>query len=536
MTSFLLRAAIVIISTGLLAAEAAPQAFDRAQLSQLGAMDQLPSANRAPHPTRALEGVVEGENYALGPGDELEIIVHGRVQLRQSEWVGSQGDIAVLPAGVVHAAGRTLTNVAAEIRALLSPLYPGSEVHVQLRNVRSFQVRVLGEVEHPGVYLATPMTRVSDIVQVAAAGARFPVEQAPEEVPSVGSGRRSGALRSVRLIRAGEETRTLDVLGAIRGWPTTIDPFLFDGDRIIVPPLASRVIVAGEVHVPGEHEVLPGEHLDDLLRLAGGIKPDAANQVLLRRSSGGGIRLIVSLASAAEAEILAGDRVYVPTNRELTHPPQVRIQGAVRRPGPYPLVAGDTVFNVLELAGGWLDEALPTRAYLVRGGQKFHRDAQQQRVLSIPDSLRTHDEWEYLIQASSRADGTAYLDLTDLEGPSNNPVLSADDVIVVPSRDDLVYVSGAVMRPGGLVWREGGDLDYYLGRAGGPTERADLRHSRLVLGSSGGWIELESGTTIGPGDTVWIPGKRRRDYWALLQESLSFVGQLATVYLVVTNI
>ncbi len=557
MTSLILRAAIAIVSIGLLAPGGHAQAFDSSQRAQLGALDRLPPAARAPHPTRVLEGVVDEETYALGPGDELEIIIHGGVQLRQTEWVGSQGNIAVLPAGVIHAAGRTLADVSEQIRALLAPLYPGSEVHVQLRNVRSFRVRVLGEVEHPGVYVATPMTRVSDIVQVAlgwvrldAAGVRSPVQREPEptkvdeevmEPGSVGLGlesprQRKGALRSVRLARIGEEPRTLDVHAAIRGWPATIDPFLFDGDRIVVPPLTSRVIVAGEVHVPGEHEVLPGEHLDDLLRLAGGVKPDAANQALLRRGGAGGSRTIVPLPFASETEILSGDRIYLPTDRELTHPPQVRVQGAVRRPGPYPLVTGDTACDVLELAGGWLDEALPTRAYLVRRGEKFHRDAQRQRVLSIPDSLRTHDEWEYLIQAKSRADGTTYLDLTDLDSPSSNPALSPDDVLVVPSRDDLVYVSGSVMRPGGLVWREGGDLDYYLERAGGPTKRADLRNSRLVLGSSGGWIELESGTTIGPGDTVWIPGKKRRDYWALLQESLSFAGQLATVYLVVTNI
>ena len=52
-------------------------------------------------------------------------------------------------------------------------------------------------------------------------------------------------------------------------------------------------------------------------------------------------------------------------------------------------------------------------------------------------------------------------------------VLQPGDSLHVPEFEPTVRVTGAVYTPTSVVYREGADLDYYLGNAGGLTSFAD---------------------------------------------------------------
>ena len=538
----------------------------------------LPSHTMGPGPSDAiLDGVVDPDAYVVGPGDQLEVLVLGDAQERILEWVGPSGAVVVMPAGVIDVAGLSLSAATRAIVAQLSPFYPGSVVTVQLRNIRRFRVRVLGEVPHPGEYLATPLTRASDLlleaeglvqfgplgVRVAVAGAlgeldgaggvgaaaaatdvddaadatvaevMFPEGDAQASLLRVSRG--LGSRRAVTLERRGREPRAVDLVGAVRGWPGKEDPLLLDGDRLIVPPLLAQITVSGAVNAPGRYELLPGESLADVVRLAGGMKPTAEPRAWVQRGYGAGTRFVVALVDASSERIRSGDRVHIVDSRDRSRDERVVAHGAVAFPGAYPFLEGDTVEELLEMAGGWSSDAVPEEAYVLRNGDKFDRDAQAIRIEAIPDSLRSHEEWEYLIQHQSRADRAVYLDLTRIEEGAGL-VLTAGDELRIPSRDDLVYVTGAVMRPGGLPWRAGAPYEDYLERSGGSTDRADLSEVRVLVGSTGGWLNVERSTEIRPGDTVWVPGKVQRDYWALFREIVTVVGQVATTYLVIEQL
>jgi hypothetical protein len=87
-------------------------------------------------------------------------------------------------------------------------------------------------------------------------------------------------------------------------------------------------------------------------------------------------------------------------------------------------------------------------------------------------------------------------------GHPANVRLEDGDVIVVPSRTDLVLVSGEVRVPQAMVWASGADVGRYIATAGGFTERADTSNL-LVIRPSGETI-VSPHPPVLPGDQVIV--------------------------------
>jgi hypothetical protein len=42
--------------------------------------------------------------------------------------------------------------------------------------------------------------------------------------------------------------------------------------------------------------------------------------------------------------------------------------------------------------------------------------------------------------------------------------------------------------------------------------------------------------SLEPGDTIWIPEKRDRDWWAAFKDTLAMTTQILTLYLIVDTV
>jgi len=509
----------------------------------------------APVATTVPPGAVDPSTYALGPGDQLEILILGDAEERRFEWVGPSGSLTVTPGGALQVDGLSVAEAERQVAATLQRYYPGAEIQVRLRNTRTFRVRLAGAVPFPGEFLATPFTRVTDVLDEALGKARVGpsgLRTAQIVVPEVEEEERlaeqepeaaeeaapiAPEWRRVYLHRAGEPPRPIDAAAARLGWPGAENPVLRGGDRLVIPSDRQLVRIDGAVYAPGVYELLAHDSALDLLRLAGGVTAEASEFILIKRAGRNGDRVITNAARAALAEIEPGDHIFVPSSAERRAPATVTVEGAVRFPGQYPLLPDeDTVRDILLLAGGFTAEAVSHETYVMREGEDLRLDPTTDRIRMTPRAIQEHGEFEYQLQRRMLAARVIYVALDDLDDPSENPLLRAGDAIRVPSRDDMVYVSGAVMRPGGYARLEGAGFAHYVERAGGTTDRADRSERRLVAGSTGQWLELDDETPIRPGDTIWIPGKEPRDYWQLFRELVAVVGQVATTYLVIDNI
>lgn len=148
-----------------------------------------------------------------------------------------------------------------------------------------------------------------------------------------------------------------------------------------------------------------------------------------------------------------------------SHP--VSVMGAVRKPGVFQIRGNKTLLEILSLAEGLADDAGETVIILRRTGEKNApefasaktRDAEgtslgtQLRDSDSPDAAGADLEKVGAIsQGSQRVVQVNLKDLLDSTDPRNNPTVRPGDIVKV-SRAGIVYVVGAVGRPGGFAMK-----------------------------------------------------------------------------------
>ena len=228
-------------------------------------------------------------------------------------------------------------------------------------------VFVGGAVLHSGIYDLRPGDTVLDLAAVAGA----------TEAPSF------------RLVRRGEAEQTLTRDQAARIPVQARDQISVGG----ADPLAGAARAEGAVTYPGLYPIRSGETtLGDLLRLAGGLAPDALArgaylertsaaldsaevndiradgldllaQVYYRQEAARTPRIGLDLTSpeAAHTVLRDGDRLVVPYGGD-----GVRVFGAVARPGFVPFTEGRDADAYVEAAGGRAEGA--QEVYVVEAG------------------------------------------------------------------------------------------------------------------------------------------------------------------------
>src|SRR6185437_475705 len=137
----------------------------------------------------------------------------------------------------------------------------GVKASISMSETRAIRVFVLGEAQDPGSYAVSGLATITSALY--AAGGIKPV----------------GSLRDVQLKRNGRLVRQLDLYDLLIRGDTTEDARLLPDDVILVPAVGPTVSVEGEVHRPAIYEIKGGATTGDLLRLAGGLTPEAESDV-----------------------------------------------------------------------------------------------------------------------------------------------------------------------------------------------------------------------------------------------------------------
>jgi polysaccharide export outer membrane protein len=144
----------------------------------LGALMVLGTAVRAQEskpaaPTDANAIVVDfGPDYLVGPGDILDITVWKDEALTKSVAVLPDGKIAFPLLGEVRAAGRTVAQIKEEIAEKVSAYVPDPTLSVEVKQVNSMLVYVIGRVNTPNRFSLN--TNVNVLQALAMAGGLNP--------------------------------------------------------------------------------------------------------------------------------------------------------------------------------------------------------------------------------------------------------------------------------------------------------------------------------------------------------------------------
>ena len=495
----------------------------------------------------AYREVLASGRYKVGPGDGFMIMMgtegpfFGEVQ--------AEGGYLIPNAGRVQVAGLSLKEVRQAMEETYYQTFKEGKLVIELSQLRQFPINIVGAVSRPGLYVTSGVVRTSELVRQAGIGGA--------------SSRNIRILKTASLADA-EWERIKDLylrrdFGSLEGLSERVDlelyrvtgdsrlnPFVEDGDLIIVPPRQGVITLSGALERPGSFEFVAGDRASDLLLLGQGPAPyyDPEKVVLFRYADDMitmetfpvDIKGIMRKDPKADFLLREGDWLVFRSLREYREPSTASIAGEVAFPGPYVIEKNVTTLRQLvEMAGGFTKDASLYQARVFRSPDETEIvDQRVAQISSIASEDRSEEEKEYLSMNAVDIPGLMVVDFAALfkrGDETQNIRLLPGDNISVPALKYTVKVSGQAVFPGAVVHHPDYRIGDYIEKAGGKTWRAS-NEVRYIEGQSGQLKRARDAGRIEPGDRIWIKEKPRRDYWQIFTQATTVMGNVATVVLI----
>ena len=195
-----------------------------------------------------------GDDYVLGPGDQLLISVWGSTNAETKTSLDRSGEIAIPKLGTLNLGGVKASQAQASVKALFNKYYKDIDVSVSLGKLRKITVFVVGQSRFPGSYQLSSQATLTSALFAS------------------GGPNASGSIRRVQLKRNGVVVSELDLYAFLGKGDKTTDVRLQDGDVILYPQAAGHMAFVGKVNAPAVFEIKNAqETVADFLSLAGGL-------------------------------------------------------------------------------------------------------------------------------------------------------------------------------------------------------------------------------------------------------------------------
>jgi polysaccharide biosynthesis/export protein len=402
-------------------------------------------------------------DYKVGPGDVLQVQLYGQKVQSYSLPVNREGSINIPNLGPLMVGGMSFGGLRSLIEQRVQKRFMGTQARVDLSELRSVRVLVLGDAEKPGSYVVSGLATVTSAL--FASGGVKPI----------------GSLRNIEVRRAGQLLRRLDLYDVLLHGNTADDVHLETGDVVFIPPVGPTVGIAGEVRRPAIYELVKERSAGEAIAIAGGLNPEAdSRSVRINRIGANHQRSVVtvdlSLPSGAALAVQTGDVLEVATIRPVIGN-GIQLEGHVLRPGSYEYREGLRLSDILH----GLDDLKPradVHYLLIR-----REDPQTRRI-----TVLSADLYAAIASPGSGADlplaARDRLTVFDLE--------SNRDRVVEPLLDELrrqsdparlapvTQVGGSVNVPGSYPLEEGMRVGDLLRAGGGLSDAAYANGAELV--------------------------------------------------------
>jgi polysaccharide biosynthesis/export protein len=273
--------------------------------------------------------------YVVGPGDVFEVQLFGSTKGRYSLVVGRDGKINFPELGPITVSGMTFDDARAVLTERVSEQLIGTQASVQMGELRSIRVFVLGDANQPGSYTVSGLSTISNALFVS------------------GGVKLIGSLRNIELKRAGRTVSRFDLYDLLLRGDTSADARLMPGDVIFIPPIGTLVGISGEVRRPAIYELRGEASAADLIQLAGGLTAEADPSLAsMDRVDAQRQRVVVGvdLSTASSTRLKNGDILRVPQVRS-TVQDAVTVTGHVHRPGEFQYRNGMRISDALPSLG-----------------------------------------------------------------------------------------------------------------------------------------------------------------------------------------
>ncbi len=323
-------------------------------------------------------------------------------------------------------------------------------------------------------------------------------------------------------------------------------------------PRVFRVFVTGEVSTPGAVNVSAVQRVSDAVELAGSIISEGSNRrVLLYRDADtlevDILRYVLKGDFSTNPFLSNGNRIHVPVARR-----HASIRGAVHKQLNYEILPGETVGDLIDLAGGFRAEALRDRVLLTRihedgsvttmqvPSSEFDMILDDRDEVNVIDGMTgtsrvfvfgaTQQTGDYYITEGEglrsllgrvaiynpNADLTAAtlerttgelipVDLKSFVPPSTAediPLIDGD-ILHIPTVEQTVAVGGQVQLPGKVMFVSNWTVAQYVGAVGGPTHEGSIDRV-IVISKDGTSIGTDSTYRPNSGDVIIIKRSKTR--------------------------
>ena len=424
-------------------------------------------------------------------------------------------------------------------------------------------ITISGEVRNPGKYPLQKNTRLRDALFMA------------------GGPNANAYLAKAHLYRTDPRTREVtmvvtDISRALAG-PGDDNILLQDKDRIVVHHVEEykperTVTVEGDVRHPGQYPLTEGMTIRDLLFAAGNVTEgawlDEAELTSMVTDPSRGVkyeqrnldlRKVIAGDAGQNAPLRAYDRLFIKRIPDWRQDRFVTVSGEFKFPGRYAVKKGDRLSSLIERAGGYKDTAYLRGVVFTRErvrelqqksiaemAERMNREllsgaaAQLSGSFSGEEATQQRVEFEQkqklvevirALKATGRM--TIYLShLRLLKGSEYDIELEDKDAILIPQKNSVVNVVGAVMAQGSYIYSEKLGYQDYIAETGGYSRYADT-DSIFVMKVDGSARKLARGfmnwspsrerwelagygeeiRQIEPGDTIVVPEKVERIAW-----------------------
>ena len=275
---------------------------------------QLPPSNA--NPVSALQAFEQAgsEEYRLGAGDQVSIMVAGHSEATGKQTVGPDGIVTLPYAGAVNVADLTRADAAKAIAKALSLYYENPSVVVGVDVYSSNNLIVLGAVEHPGTMaLDAPTTLLTVIARAGSPTQASPIVMGkPALIPD-----------RVAVFRGTQNVMWIDFKRALENADPRLQLHLRKNDVVYVPSPDERCVsVFGEVVHPGLVELQDGSTLIQLIAEAGGIAADRSGRypkIQIIHGATGSIQVVdyedILQSRKIDVRLQSGDIIYVPQSK-----------------------------------------------------------------------------------------------------------------------------------------------------------------------------------------------------------------------------
>ena len=461
-------------------------------------------------------------DYRVNIGDHIQIKIWGAFTFEGESVVDSQGNIFLPNVGPVLVAGVPNGQINNLVGNHVRSVYKANVgVYASLDVSQPVKVFVTGYVRQPGLYAG--IASESLLSYLDRAGGVDP---------------ESGSYVDV-IIRNGEQIRKqvnlYDFL--LNGQLDYIQ--LQNGDAIVVGPRKYSFGASGDVYNANDFEISQPElPLAQAINLARP-KPDATHVSITRVQ--GSVRSEYHRLSQVDGITVQNGDTLTFTSDRAPGTIEVRVEGAHSGEHGVVLPYGSTMKDVLSRiepnSMSRIDAIQCYRLSMVQRQtemlnvmlDKLEAAAYSSRSKTNEEANLRKTEADLISQFVARArqivpKGQVVLDQSVLA----STLLEDGDVIRIPERTSLVLVSGEVMFPNAVSWRQGMNTEDYINQVGGYSQNAD-ESKVIVMRQNGEALEANKVDEIVAGDEIMVLAKIDSKNIEVVRALSQIVFQMAVV-------